>query len=90
MLRLPEVQYHRIPVLSPGLIQFRKGCWVGLYPEGIISGRVGGWGGGYKRNKKNVSKQADNKTYFKVFHQIRNSNFNCNQNITKQDQTLTS
>ena len=29
----PEIflsEYRRIPVISPGLIQFRKGFWVGL------------------------------------------------------------
>ena len=42
----------KIQVISPGLIQSHKGfCW---------------WGGGgnHKGNKTDVSKQADNKTYF--------------------------
>ena len=45
--------YHKIPVISPGLIQLRKGFCVGLLAEGLIFGRA------YKRNKKkNVSKRA--------------------------------
>ena len=27
---LKDAYYRRIPVISPGLIQFRKGFWVGL------------------------------------------------------------
>ena len=35
----------KIPVVSPGLIQLRKGFWVGLKNEGLISGWGGGGGG---------------------------------------------
>ena len=42
--------YRKIPVISPGLIQLRKGFWVGLQTEGLISGGKGG--GAYKRNKR--------------------------------------
>ena len=47
-LLLPSSIYRKIPVISPGLIQFRKGFWVGLQTEGLISGG----GGAYKWNKK--------------------------------------
>ena len=46
------MEYRKIPVISPGLIQLRKRFWLGLQAEGLISG------GAYKRNKENVSKQA--------------------------------
>ena len=48
-------RYRKLPFISPGFIQVRKGFWVGL--------STGGGGGGglisrwvYKRTKKNVSK----------------------------------
>ena len=34
----PSSIYRKIPVISPGLIQLRKGFWVGLQTEGLISG----------------------------------------------------
>ena len=45
------LKYRKIPVISPGLMQLRKGLWVGL-GEGLISG------GAYKWNKKSASKRA--------------------------------
>ena len=36
--------YRKIPIISPGLIQLRKGFWVGLQTDGAYIGG-GGWGG---------------------------------------------
>ena len=68
-----------IPMISPGLVQFRKGFYVGLYPGGLYIG------GTYKLNTKNVSKQADNKSYFiSLQDQIRNPAFKCNRKTKGQ------
>lgn len=32
------MKYRKIPAISPGLLQLRKGFCVGLYPGGLISG----------------------------------------------------
>ena len=51
----------------------------------IRGGKGVGGGGGLISGIKNTSKQADNKTHFiSLQDQIRNSNLNCNRNITKQ------
>ena len=42
--------YRKIPVISPGLIQFRKGFWVGLYTNAGAYIQGGGGVGAYKRN----------------------------------------
>ena len=44
------IAYRKLPLISPGLIQLRKGFWVGLQTEGLISM------GAYKQNKKDLSK----------------------------------
>ena len=77
-----STSYRKIQVKSLGL----SGTSSGVLDE-LIYG-VGE--GAYERNfTKKVSKQADNKTYLvSLQDQIRNSNFNYNRNITKQDQTL--
>ena len=40
------MKYRKILVISPGLIPLRKGFWVGLKAEGLISERA------YKWNKR--------------------------------------
>lgn len=44
------LKYRKILVISPGLLQLRKGSWVGLETEGFICG--GGGGVLNNRNKK--------------------------------------
>ena len=48
-MQINSEAYRKIPVISPGLIQLRKGFWVGLWALG---------GGAYKWNKKYVLKRA--------------------------------
>ena len=53
-----KLRYRNVPLVSPGLIQVRKGFWVGLQLGELLSG------GADKRQKKIVWKQ-DDKNYFK-------------------------
>ena len=69
-----------LSVISLGLTLYRKGFWVGLSPQGLISG--------IKRMFRN--KLITKRTLFHYKCQIRNVNFNCNRNITKQVQILIS
>ena len=48
--------YRKIPVISPGLKQLRKGFWVGLSTLGLISG--GKLIGGIKKTFKNEPPQC--------------------------------
>ena len=53
-MQINSEAYRKIPVISPGLIQLRKGFWVGLW----ALGGGGGGGGAYKWSKKYVLKRA--------------------------------
>ena len=48
-IRGGHAQYRKLPLISPGLVQLRKGVLDGLINGGVY---IRGGGGGYNRTKK--------------------------------------
>ncbi len=60
----PFCAYRKTSVIRPGLIQLRKGFWVGLKAEGLISGRA---------NKRNKYRLLHRKCAVRIYiHELQN------------------